>query len=623
MGIGPSHLRNLAQTLDDNWDLVQDRMGGEPPPEGSVQLPDLRPLVEQLQAAAELESYCCDSEDKLLARLRQIDRLAAQLEEALDSAEEAVRILFDRRLPSFRVGNVGRNQSWPDECPVAAVRLQVGELEATVDDAKHQIADAVINRLTLVLAHHTLEAAQDRQRKGVLEFHDLLVLARNLLRHPEHGAAVRSALAERYQRLLLDEFQDTDPIQIDLAKLIAAPPDDTSRWSQLADRPGRLFYVGDPKQSIYRFRRADIKLFNQAGAAGVTRKSLTRNFRSAEPILNWVNELFKGFMAPPGDDADHIQPHYQALEPVRGGPPVGPAVAVLNTEHPKKTGMAKMREAEADEVAQAILTALSQGWSVGDGKRGDKSDRWRPARLEDICVLLPSRTSLPQLEAALQTHDIPYRIEAGSLIWAAQTIREVMSTVRALADPTDEAALVNALRSPAFGCGDDDLYDFKINHRGRWNYLARLPESLPRVHPVSEAMAWLADQHRQVRWSRTSQLLEHIVRERRLLETSCFGSRRPRDVWRSLHLLIDQARQFEETGGLGLREFVAWVDRKIDDQTRETDVIMSETDDDAVRITTVHASKGREFPIVILSGTHVERRPWQPTWCGPQRVATA
>ena len=152
-----------------------------------------------------------------------------------------------------------------------AVRLQVGELEATVDDAKHQITDAVINRLTLVLAHHTLEAAQDRQRKGMLEFHDLLVLARNLLRHPEHGPAVRSALAERYQRLLLDEFQDTDPIQIDLAKLIAAHPEDTSRWSQLADRPGRLFYVGDPKQSIYRFRRADIELFNQTGTARVTR----------------------------------------------------------------------------------------------------------------------------------------------------------------------------------------------------------------------------------------------------------------------------------------------------------------------------------------------------------------
>ena len=146
---------------------------------------------------------------------------------------------------------------------------------------------------TLVLGALTREAADDRRQRGVLEFHDLLVLARDLLRHSQHGAEVRAALAERYQRLLLDEFQDTDPIQIDLAKLIASPPEDTEDWPSLPDQPGRLFYVGDPKQSIYRFRRADIAVFAEARSGPtVSCKTLTQNFRTVKPIIDWINELY-------------------------------------------------------------------------------------------------------------------------------------------------------------------------------------------------------------------------------------------------------------------------------------------------------------------------------------------
>src|SRR5690606_39404625 len=114
---------------------------------------------------------------------------------------------------------------------------------------------------------HTLRAAEERRASGRLEFHDLLVLARQVLRHPHHGPAVRRSLQERYQRLLLDEFQDTDPIQIDLAVRIAASDPDAAgdgEWSEIDVAPGRLFMVGDPKQSIYRFRRADIAVFLEA-----------------------------------------------------------------------------------------------------------------------------------------------------------------------------------------------------------------------------------------------------------------------------------------------------------------------------------------------------------------------
>ena len=606
LGISINHLRDLAQALDDNWDLVSGRMGTLPPPTEPVELPDLSGFADRFQAVADLADYCLSPDDNMLPRLEAVGQRAELLRRAEGNNEQILALLVQ---PGLKFAKAGRKGNWPDgddDGPsLSEVADQLRDLGDTVTQAKQEVADAVLERLALVLGALIMEAAEDRRQRGVLEFHDLLVLARDLLRHPQHGPGVRAALAERYQRLLLDEFQDTDPIQIDLAKLIATPPEHAEEWPELQDQPGRLFYVGDPKQSIYRFRRADIAVFAEAGSGStVARKSLTRNFRTVKPIIDWINDLFDGFMEPPDTGEQHVQPLYQPLDPVRGDPPTGVPVAVLDTEHPRGTRTGGLREAEAEDVARVILTAVGHKWSVGDGREENGRDLWREARLEDICILLPTRTSLSQLEPALNRHGIPYRIEAGSLIWASQAIRDVMAVVRSAADPTDEVALLNALRSPAFGCGDDDLFTFRMVHGGRWNYLATPPPSLPADHPVAEAMVWLADLHGQVRWLSPNEVIEHIVVHRRLMESGCFGSQRPRDVWRSLQVVTDQARQFEEAAGGGLREFIAWVDRKVSERARESDVILSETDDNAVRITTVHAAKGREFPIVILSGTY-------------------
>ena len=611
LGLNMGHLRELAQILDNNWDLVAREMGNQPPPTGPIVIPDVSGFPTWFDEVATLSMYCNDPTDRMLPKLEVIAERAKLLRGAAGDQDQILRLLF---IPGLSFTKAGRKGSWPHEDSgdpsLNDVADQLRELGDAIKDLRAHVADVLIERLTLVLGAFTLEAAEDRRRQGVLEYHDLLVLARNLLRHPQHGEEIRTALSGRYQRLLLDEFQDTDPIQIELAKLIATPPDDHRHWSELQDEAGRLFFVGDPKQSIYRFRRADIALYTQAGhAQSVNRKTLTRNFRSVEPILDWTNALFEEFMAPPSPSKQHVQPDYQALDAIRGSPPEGPPVAVFGREHPRGSRAGELRIIEAQEVAQAILTAVGQGWSVGDGRDENGHELWRPARLEDICILLPARTSLPQLEEALEANRIPYRIEAGSLIWSSQIIREVMATVRALADPTDEVALVNTLRSPAFGCGDNDLFTFRVDHHGKWNYTVDQPKQLPDDHPVGQALAWLAELHAEVRWLNPSQILERIVGDRRLMESSCFGQSRARDAWRSLDLVVDQARQFEESGGRGLREFVAWADRKISERTRETDVILSETDDDAVRITTIHAAKGREFPIVILSGTYARNRP--------------
>jgi ATP-dependent exoDNAse (exonuclease V) beta subunit len=163
------------------------------------------------------------------------------------------------------------------------------------------------------------------------------VLARNTLRDPLHGANVRSVLHSKYQRLLLDEFQDTDPIQIELAVLIASSPtSDSSRsWQSLSVEPGRLFFVGDPKQSIYRFRRADISLFLEARNKFTTEATeLSTNFRSVTPIIEWVNSVFNNLIQYEAGS----QPEYKGLVPFRDPAPSGPGVGLIGqSAHHKKS----------------------------------------------------------------------------------------------------------------------------------------------------------------------------------------------------------------------------------------------------------------------------------------------
>ncbi|MCZ7529278.1 MAG: PD-(D/E)XK nuclease family protein [Acidimicrobiia bacterium] len=207
----------------------------------------------------------------------------------------------------------------------------------------------------------------------------------------------------------------------------------------------------------------------------------------------------------------------------------------------------------------------------------------------------------PHLETALDNAAIPYRAESSSLVYATREIRDLLAVLRAVDDPTDELSLATALRSPVLGCGDDDLFTFRTEFGGSWNHQAPLPEALPDEHPVAQAMRYLRALHNQRVWTPPSELLARIVRDRRLLELG-FAQGRPRDLWRRVRFVVDQARAFGEAQGGGVREFLEWTRLQSDEGARVTETVLPETDDDSVRILTIHGSKGLEFPITILSG---------------------
>ncbi len=392
-----------------------------------------------------------------------------------------------------------------------------------VSELAARTSEVVVRRLAWELAQFTLREAAVRRARGELEFHDLLVLARAVLRDPEHGWDVRRRLHARYTRLLLDEFQDTDPIQCDLAALLASGEPDARahRWDELPVDPGRLFVVGDSKQSIYRFRRADIASFLRARSAfGASPRRLTRNFRTARPVIDFVNEVFRELIVAEPES----QPEYVALDPVRDAVPVGAPVVLLGaTPELEKPTADELRELEANDVAAVVGRALREEWQVSR-RAADGSEELTPCRLGDICVLLPARTSLGQLEDALDAAGIPYRAETSSLVYSTREIRDLLMVLQAVDDPTDELALVSALRSPVFGCGDDDLFTYKVQYGGRWNHQHPLPETLPVDHPVGDAIRVLAAWHDARLWSSPSR----AARPGRARATRARGRLRPR-----------------------------------------------------------------------------------------------
>jgi ATP-dependent helicase/nuclease subunit A len=625
-GVRLESLRLLAQQMTANWDLVEDRLDREPPSPPAFDLPG---LLARFDEVYELRHQCTNDDDKLLAWFPTVAERRAELAAAFDEID-AMTIATSmgdtsRSWQAIRPGGAGAAGNWTTD--VKDVRRAVRGLADDCDGAVAAVTTHALAHIAGRIGAFVLETAQQRRETGRLEFHDLLVQARRLLRSPQHGVDVRGELRARYTRLLLDEFQDTDPIQIELAALIASDDHDVAGldWTQLDIEPGRLFLVGDPKQSIYRFRRADISVYLDARERFPDGPELTVNFRTVAPVIEWINHVFGALIQP----EPLSQPAYVALSAFREtAPPDGPAVALLGTDPiDTKLSADQLRELETADIASTIAAALrgDEPWSVFDPTRagnrtnaaGGDDAGWRPAKPSDVCILLPARTSLAALERALERAGVPYRAETSSLVYASREVRELMLTLRAVADPTDELATVAALRSFVYGCGDDDLANWRLGVGGRFSLRRELPEGSA-GHPVADGLAHMAELHEARLWSNPAELLDRVVRERGVLE-SAVATGAPRDVWRRLRFVIDQARAWTDAGGRDLRAYLEWARLQGADNARVSETVLPETDDDSVRIMTIHGAKGLEFPITVLGGmtTRFQRAPSGPSIAFP------
>jgi ATP-dependent helicase/nuclease subunit A len=313
---------------------------------------------------------------------------------------------------------------------------------------------------------------------------------------------------------------------------------------------------------------------------------------------------------------EDAQPDFQSLDACRAGRFLDHGtVTVLGDDCHDDLGRGKgggagergaadeLRLREARDVVGAIGTALAEAWPVRDG------DTLRPCRPGDICVLLPTRISLPALESELRAAQVPYRAENASVVYATIEIRDLLMVLRAADDPTDQLALLAALRSPLYGCSDTELYEWR-RAGGSWGPWADQPPGLG-DHPVTAALAHIRSVAERIGWVLPADILAAVVDERRLLDLALDGPD-ARDVWRRVRYVIDQARAWADAGGHGVRRYLAWAKLQAAERS-VSDTILPEHDHDAVRVMTIHAAKGLEFPITIVAGLTTKPRRSQTT----------
>jgi len=501
----------------------------------------------------------------------------------LDSVEQERWLLFRDRARTNR--NSGSNANWGGE------KQRVSDLQQdycdAVDQARAALRGAALLDVLPYVEGFVAVYAADRKGRGRANFDDLLFWARDLLRDDD---AARTYFRGRFGAVLIDEFQDTDPVQAELALLLTSDERPGDGWEALRPVPGRLTVVGDPKQSIYRFRRADIAVYDQVKTGPLANGSerISTNFRSSPELLACLNEAFDRILVP----AAGVQAGNVRLDAPPGADPAQRAPVVV-IEGSVDGSADDVRSAEAGVIAALFHTARRDGWQIRDRHDGN---RWRPCRWGDMAILMPARTGLGLYENALAEAGIPYRHEGARDFFERDEVRDLIWVLSAIDDPTDRLALVGALRSSAFAISDEELV-IHVAAVGPPNY--RSPRKGP-SDPVNTALDELSDLHRMRRGLSLAEVVRRVVERTRLVE---FALTRPDGEQGAANLLaiVDDARLFATAGGGGLRPFIRHLRESMEQEAIEIEATVAEETDDVVRIMTAHGAKGLEFPIVALA----------------------
>ncbi|MGE3075158.1 MAG: UvrD-helicase domain-containing protein [Dehalococcoidia bacterium] len=570
--------------------------------------PDPDRILEDLvDALAELTPLVMDCHRPDDACLRRFETLRAQVHELRGLPPYLLEPALCELAGSAQLTRVGRQGNWVPAASLDTMRIGLTAILERLNDFRDAVHTQAFSALVATLDRFVRQSAAERLKAGLLNFDDLLIEARRLLREqPE----VLRQLRRTYRCLFVDEFQDTDPLQAEIVFLIAGVEGDNAGvpWHHLLLRPGSLFLVGDPKQSIYRFRRADIDSYAMAKAAfaraeptGVTAvRDITRNFRSAPELIGWINRTFAETIKPVPGFPD-AQPTYLPLEPHRA-PENQPGAAVIcpQNDRPPDQRVGEIREAEAAGLARLIRSMVGS-WEVRDP---DAPVR-RLARYDDICVLVPNRTDIDLYVRALRDAGIPHLLDGGRTFFQRQEVRELAAMLRALDDPSDTISLVAALRSEAFACSDIDLLQYRVDG-GRLSLGAEPVGD----GPVAAAIARLRSLNEARSDHSLPAFVDLVLRESMLVESQLWAGDRQRAS--NLKLVVDRAADFAASKKDALRPFVRWLSQREGQASAEQESQVAEPDEEVVRVMTVHGAKGLEFPIVILAklaaGSSTERR---------------
>jgi ATP-dependent helicase/nuclease subunit A len=498
--------------------------------------------------------------------------------------DELEYVLLTLPIPS----NKGNKENWRPADACAEQKGIFKELAALQEIERMRSADGVRARLEAFFEAFLTFVEAKKHASGTLDFDDLLIKVRELCKDPD----ALDRLRERYRYILVDEFQDTDPVQAEIIYLLAGSPGSRDR---LAPEPGKLFIVGDPKQSIYRFRKADVEMYERVKerlSSSGARLSITQNFRSVPGLIEWVNDTFSGIMLPPEEGA--FQPRYEPIHPRR---PEGeaPAVVLFDLELGEEDALAEnVRRREGEAVARLIRRLLEDAFVVMD----TRTKEMRPVQYGDIAVMYPGTTGIDHYEAPLRADRIPYIVEGGKLFYAREEIRDLASVIWAVEDPYDALALVGSLRSPMFGFSDEELFLF-TRRGGRLKYLDPGAEALETNGDLAAACNLLAELHAHRNELGPARTITELLHRTKYMELSLLrphGEQRVSNIKKAL----SSARSFEGKRH-SYRRFARWFRDQEMLASPESESPVVEEGENAVRLLTVHKAKGLQFPVVILA----------------------
>ena len=552
--------------------------------------------------------------DPLRDAMRRLSR-TLPLDEALAILPRLAEGLLTNGKP-LSVSRFGSKSNW-DEVALARVRELVpalgrclaphADLLSLELSAADERAAAVLPALSRIFLRADMRYESSKGNGSMLDMDDLLEKTHQLL---AADADIRHRLAQHYRFALIDEFQDTDPLQWEIIRSLASPD------GQMAG--DKLFIVGDPKQSIYSFRAADVTVFARVRAAIAEANAahqrdsqpfcddgevldaspderlgtlvMGENFRTLAQPVALVNALFPKFMQTVPDE-----PFQVGYDPLVGCRPTSVSegsveLLLLPPDGNRDATEIALREAEL--VARRLSHLLE-----GNDLQIADQDGLRPPEPGDIALLLRRRRNLPAYEDALRACGIPFQVAGGQGFYQRQEIYDLANILRVLCNPGDGIALMGALRSPYFGLSDNALYALTAPQGGR--LAEHLADANQRQHlaPADQEAATDAVARLQ-RWEELRdrvplvELLHTILEDTGAWGFLCYGERGEQAV-ANVHKLLDLAREFRGP----LVDFTARLDLLTTEEEREGEALL---DADALHILTVHAAKGLEFPIVVV-----------------------
>ncbi|MGH7914850.1 MAG: UvrD-helicase domain-containing protein, partial [Candidatus Binataceae bacterium] len=463
---------------------------------------------------------------------------------------------------------------------------------------------------TLDIADIVADAAAELDRRKrderVVTFDDLLILANRLLRdHQGIAARYRRALGA----LLVDEYQDTDHIQDGVVRLLT---------EHGAPAP-TLFVVGDEKQSIYRFRGADVTVFNRRrDLDSILSQPLRENRRSLPAIVDFVNAVSASSMRA-GDDPEN-KPYRvkwsdeHRLQSIRQSADI-PAVELIVGPRARDTDGAKrsthaLRHVEANAIARRCARMIAESIQVTDAR----TSAARTMRFGDIALLLRSFSDVAIYEDALTHAGVPSYTIKGRGFYDCKEVKDLAALLAAIDDPQNPIELVAALRSPLFGLSDQCLLEMALHLNEQRAAGIRSRPLWALFDDRGEDFSWLGDEREAVLRAKGSLIVLREMRERasltgiieRALELTHFeavilgldhGLQRAANVRK----LMETAREFEAHRFFGLGDFVHHLRLLVEKEPREPQAQIAAETDNVVRLMTIHQAKGLEFPVVIVA----------------------